>query len=210
MFRFLPALQRIYSLITLLVLITFFNSCALTSLLNSGTANIKYRASEAHIHGVAYEEDERVRSPSFSIRNVQHPKAWGKWNLNFKITPSLHLDNQTYVTGATYVDDSGLTQPYPSLNIKRFITLANMKITTHTPIGAFALSGGFGGTVYKMDNGLWLNTVKTREIRRIDLSWYGFISKRFFVLMGPRYYRAGYETYEFAFRIGYFWGKIQR
>ncbi len=207
MFRSFPAI--VPSLFIILVLGSL-NSCAVTRLLNSGTVNIKYRASEANIHGVAYEEDERVRSPSFSIRNVQHPRAWGKWNTNIRLSPSVHYDNQTYTTGATYIDGDGVTQLRPALNIKRFITLANLKWTTHTPIGAFALSAGFGGTVYRMDNDHEIYTTKTREIRRIDLAWYAFISKRFFVLMGPRYYRAGYETYEFAFRLGYFWGRIER
>tara|TARA_Y100000768_G_scaffold370540_1_gene336443 strand:- start:5405 stop:6019 length:615 start_codon:yes stop_codon:yes gene_type:complete len=203
--------QALLQLIFILLALSCFNSCAITRLLNSGTANIKYRASEAKIHGINYEEDDRVRSPSFSIRNVQHPRAWGKWNFNVRITPSLHIDNQTYTTGATYLSgETGRMETYPSVNVKRFITLANLKFTTHTPIGAFALSGGFGGTVYHMDNGAWIDTTKTREIRRIDFVWYGFLSKRFFVLMGPRYYKAGYETYEFAFRIGYFWGRIER
>ncbi len=199
----------IYTLLPLFTLSTL-NSCAIASLLNSGTVNIKYRASEAKIHNISYEEDERVRSPSFSIRNVQHPKIYGKWNINIKLTPSLHIDNQTYKTGALYYDNSEEAFVlYPNVNIKRFIMLGNLKLTTHTPIGAFALSGGFGGTIYHMNNDKWLRTTKTREIRRIDLTWYAFLSKRFFVLMGPRYYKAGYETYEFAFRIGYFWGSIK-
>jgi hypothetical protein len=197
--------------LSLFFLLFFTSSCAVTSLLNSGTVNIKYRASEATIHGVHYEEDKRVRNPSFSIRNVQHPKAWGRWNMNVKLTPSIHFDNQTYVTGASFYSETDqAVLNYPAVNIRRFILLGNLKLTTHTPIGAFALSGGFGGTVYHMDNDLWINTTKTREIRRIDLTWYGFLSKHFFLLMGPRYYRAGYETFEFAFRIGYFWGKIER
>ena len=172
---------------------------------------MKYRVSRATLNGIKYEEDERLRELSFSIRNVQHPRAWGRWNMNFRITPSLHLDTQTYTTGATFYDPEtdSTTNHYP-IKIKRFITLANFKVTTHTPIGAFALSAGFGGTVYSMENGHALDTVKTREIRRLDLAYYAFLSKRFYVLMGPRYYRAGYETYEFAVRLGIFWGAIKR
>ena len=45
-------------------------------------------------------------------------------------------------------------------------------------------------------------------IRRIDFAYVAFFSKRFFFLMGPRYYREQYETFVFAMRLGYFWGDI--
>ena len=193
----------------LIVLVSLLNSCAILSLLNSGTANVKYTVSEATLNdGVKYEEVERISDPSFSIRNVQHPKTYGKWNVNLKVTPSLHYDDTTYQTGHTrFNKNKGREEELPNINIKRFMTLANLKLTGHTPIGAFALSGGFGGSVYKMDDGQGLNTIKTREMRKIDLAWYAFMSKHFFLLMGPRYYKAGYESYVFAFRIGYYWGK---
>lgn len=88
--------------------------------------------------------------------------------------------------------------------------MANAKIYFHTPVGAFAFTAGFGGTVYKMDDGGALNTIKTREIRRLDFTWTAFMSRRFYVLVGPRYYKAGYESYVFAFRLGYFWGQIKK
>lgn len=178
-------------------------------LLNSGTVSVKYRVSEATLDEVDYEAKERLTNPSFSIRNIQHPKAHGKWSANFKITPSLHYDDTDYQTGKTALNtETGITETLPNINIKRGIAIANAKLTTHTPIGAFALSAGFGGTVYKMTDGKGLDTIKTREVRRIDLVWSAFLSRRVFVLTGPRYYHAGYESYIFAFRIGYFWGKI--
>lgn len=183
-----------------------FSSCAVTSLLNSGTVNIKYRNTEATINDVRYEIDEHVTNPSFSIRNVQHPKAYGDWNFNVRVTPSLHIDENTFQTGATQLNSEGEQVRLPTVRVRRGIMLANLKSTLHTPMGAFALAAGFGGTVYKLDDGQGLNTVKTREVRRVDLAWYGFLTRRLFILMGPRYYKAGYETYEFAFRIGYYWG----
>ena len=198
-------------IVWLVILLPLISSCAVTRLLNSGTVNIKYRAVEATFEDEKYEISEHVTNPSFSIRNVQHPRAWGKWNLNLRLTPSLHYDDNTYQTGATFINtETGLEQTRPNINVRRGIILANLKTTLHTPIGAFALSGGFGGTMYRLDDGQGLNTIKTREIRRIDFAWYAFFTKRFFVLMGPRYYKAGYETYEFAFRIGYFWGRIEK
>lgn len=185
----------------------FFSSCGVFTLLNSGTVSIKYQVSEAEIEGVNYEEVERLTNPSFSIRNVQHPKKHGRWSANFQITPSIHYNDTDFQTGGTFFDDRGMVER-PDLNVKRASMLANAKITTHTPAGAFALSLGFGGTMYKLDNGASLETIRTREIRRIDLAWSAFFTKRFFILAGPRYFKADYETYVFAVRLGYFWGKI--
>lgn len=195
----------------ILFLFTLFllGSCSSLSLLNSGTVSVKYRISEAKFDDVDYEAKERLTNPSFSIRNIQHPKKYGRWNMNFKITPSLHYDDTDYQSGFVSTNpDTGQLERLPIINIKRGITMANAKVTTHTPIGAFALSAGFGGTIYTMTDGAGLDTVKTREIRRIDFVWSAFLSKRIFVLTGPRFLTAGYESYEFAFRIGYFWGKI--
>jgi hypothetical protein len=181
----------------------------MVSLLNSGTLSIKYRVSEATLNEVKYEEKKRLSNLSFSIRNIQHPKKYGRWNANFKITPSLHYDDTEYQTGKTEFNAAtGTHDLLPNINIKRGISMANAKLTAHTPLGAFALSGGFGGTIYRMTDRAGLDTVKTREIRRIDLVWSAFLTKRIFVLAGPRYYKAGYESYVFAFRLGYFWGKI--
>lgn len=195
----------------ILILLTILSSCAVANLLNSGTVNIKFRNAEATFEEERYEIEEHVTNPSFSVRNVQHPRAWGNWNFNLRITPSFHYDDNTYQTGATFLNpETGQEQRRPNINVRRGIALANLKATVHTPIGAFALSGGFGGTVYRLNDGAGLDTYRTREIRRLDLAWYGFFSKRFFVLMGPRYYKTDYETYEFAFRIGYFWGRIEK
>lgn len=195
-----------------LILLPFIlNSCAVTKLLNSGTVNIKYRAVKATFNNELYEISDRVTNPSISVRNVQHPKVWGRWNLNLRITPSIHYDDVTYQTGGTFVNpQNGQTELLPKINVRRGIALGNLKTTLHTPIGAFALAAGFGGTLYRLNDDRGLSTIKTREIRRADLAWYAFLTKHFFVLMGPRYYKTDYETFEFAFRIGYFWGKMER
>lgn len=195
--------------LSLILLVILLNSCAVTRLLNSGTVNMKYRVSEATFYGVKYEEKERLTDPSISIRNVQHPKSHGRWNFNVKITPSIHYDDTTYGTlHKEYNNNTGQVEALPDVNLKRLIGFANLKSTFHTPVGAFAFSAGFGGTVYKLDDGMGLETVKTREMRRLDLAWYAFFSKRFFILMGPRYYNGGHEQYIFALRIGLFWGRI--
>lgn len=196
--------------ILILFSVLLLNSCAVTELLNSGTVNIKYRYSEATFEGVKYEEKERLTDPSVSIRNVQHPSSFGRWNFNVRITPSIHYDDITYGTLAKRRNPlTNEDEAIPDLNLKRAIGFANLKSTLHTPIGAFAISAGFGGTIYKLDDGQGLETIKTREIRRLDLAYYAFFSDRFFVLMGPRYYKAGHETYIFAFRLGFYWGAIE-
>lgn len=167
---------------------------------------MKYTQATAKFNGITYENKERIGNVSVSIRNVQHPRKWGRWNANIRLTPSIHLDRQLYGTLHPHPDMPG--QVMPDVESTRLMGLGNLKITIHTPIGAFAMSGGFGGTVSKIDDGNGLNTTTTREVRKLDLAWYAFFAKRFFILMGPRYYKESYETYQFALRIGVFWGAI--
>jgi hypothetical protein len=194
-----------------LFFLPWLSSCGVASLLNSGTAHIKYTVSRANLEGVTYEEKDRLGNVSFSVRNVQHPKAWGKWNMNFKITPSVSIDKQRFGTLETHFNNTtGRTEQLPDIDVHRFMGFANLKITAHTPIGAFAAAGGFGGTAYRITDGAGLDSIRTREVRKLDFVYIGFFAKRFFLLMGPRYYKAGYESYTFAFRLGYFWGKMTK
>lgn len=187
--------------------IILLNSCAVTKLLNSGTVHAKYTVVKAKFDGVNYENKERLGTVSFSVRNVQHPREFGKWNFNIRLTPSVHFDNITYQTGHPDPVRSG--ESMPDINVKRLIGMGNLKFSTHTPIGAFVLTGGFGGAVSKLDDGRGLNTIKTTEIRRLDLAYVGFFAKRFFFLAGPRYYKEQYESFVFAFRVGIFWGRVK-
>jgi len=196
------------SLIFQILIITCFSSCGALKLLNSGTANIKYRVSEARIEGNNYREVERFSNPSISVRNVQHPRKHGRWNVNFRMTPSFHYNDIDYESGGTIFNEAGNRVSLPNLNVKNLIGMGNAKLTLHTPIGAFALSLGFGGAISKLDNGSSLNTIQTREVRKIDLAWSAFFARRFFILAGPRYYKTDYEIFSFAFRLGFFWGKF--
>ncbi|MBT3583881.1 MAG: hypothetical protein HN509_03160 [Halobacteriovoraceae bacterium] len=182
------------------------SSCSLISLLNSGTAHIKYNVAKANLEGEQYENKSRWGDPSFSIRNVQHPRAWGKWATNIRLTPSIHGTRQTYQTGALKTNGDQL----PDLKFRRGSLLANVKWTNHTPIGAFAISYGYGIGVYKLYNEEDINTIRGRPIQKVDLAYIGFLSKRFFFLMGPRYYKQDFEQYVFAIRLGYFWGNIKK
>lgn len=185
------------------------SGCAVTKLLNSGSVNVKYTVSKAKFEGVLYEEKERLNNVSFSVRNLQHPRAYGKWNFNLKISPSIHLDRTTYQTGQYFTNpDTGNYEQMPNIKVQRLLSFANVKSTAHTPIGAFALSLGIGGNLSQLEKSTGQSTTRTGEARRIDFVFYRFLSKRFFVLLGPRYYKTDYESYVFAFRIGYFWGRI--
>lgn len=195
-----------FSRFYIILILPFFTGCSLLSLLNSGTANLKYTVAETKFNDIKYENKSRIGDVSFSIRNVQHPKIHGRWNINLRPSPSLHADTMTYQTGHTRVNSDGVTETLPNIKVKRLMMLANLKLTTHTPIGAFALSAGFGGGVIKTEDGQGLDTITTREVRRIDLAYYGFFTDRFFLLMGPRYYKEQNESYVFSFRLGYFWG----
>ncbi len=181
--------------------------CSVLSLLNSGTVHVKYTISEATFNGVKYDKKTRLGDPSVSIRNVQHPRSFGNWNLNLKLTPSLHYDDTVYQTNVIRTNTlTGDVDNYPNIKIKRGILMGNTKLTAHTPVGAFSLSLGIGGTIYSMDDGPGSNATKARSIRKVDLAYTAFLSRRLFFLMGPRYYKASYETFVFAFRLGYYWG----
>lgn len=197
-----------FSRIYILLIIPFLPSCAVFRLLNSGTTHVKYTVAKAKFDNITYENKQRLGDVSFSIRNVQHPKKYGKWAMNLRLSPSIHLDKTTYSTLEKYTNENGNYVTRPDIEVRRLMTLANIKATTHTPIGAFALSAGFGGGVIKKDDERGLDTITTREVRRIDFVYYGFFAKRFYFLMGPRYYKEENESYQFAFRLGYFWGKI--
>ncbi len=186
------------------------SSCAPLSIFNSGTVHVKYIKSKAEFYGAKYRERVKFRDPSASIRNVQHPKVFGDWDLNLRITPSIHYDDITYESEASIGINraGGGIDRYPLINIKRGILLGNAKLTAHVPIGAFALSLGFGGSLYKI-NGGDIDSLKTREVRKVDFTYMAFFSERFFLLLGPRYYLSGNETLSFALRLGYFWGDIR-
>lgn len=198
------------SLIGHLFILFSLSSCSVLSLLNSGTAHLKYTVAKAKFNDITYENKNRLGNVSVSVRNVQHPKAWGVWNSNLKITPSLHFDSQTYQTGEKQTLSNGLEENYPDITVKRLMSFANLKWTNHTPIGSFALTAGFGGGIIKTDDGQGLNSVTTREIRRVDFAYTAFFAKRGFFLMGPRYYRGRNESFVFAFRLGLFWGDVKK
>ena len=93
------------------------------------------------------------------------------------------------------------------VKVRRLKTFANLKAYTHTPIGAFVATYGYGRAAFRQTDSDGLDTYRTREIKKIDFSWIGFFSKSYFVMMGPRYYEESYESFVFAFRIGYMFGK---
>lgn len=185
----------------------FFSSC---SVLNSGTANVKFSVAEATFDNIKYKNKNRLSDISASVRNVQHPKPYGEWAINLKISPSIHFDRFTFEQDQIVRDSLGNSITLPEIKIDRFSGMGNLKLTTHTPIGAFALSGGFGGTLFRQRDGLGLNTLRTGEISKVELVWVGFFSERFFVLMGPRYFKESYDSVVFAIRLGYFWGDMTK
>lgn len=191
----------------LLPLLALLQSCAI---FNSGTLHVKYTRSKAKFDGVSYQNKERFRSLSFSIRNVQHPSLYAPWAVSVSLDPSVHLDRQLYGTLATTTDASGRTTQLPDIEIRRLSAFSNLKIVGHTPIGQFALSGGYGLGATRYDDNGALQSLRARSIRKLDLAYIGFFANRFFFMMGPRYYRTYREEYIFALRVGMFWGPIKR
>ena len=176
------------------------------SMFNSGNVHIKYSTSKAKFNGIEYENQKRLGDVSVSVKKIQHPTAYGKWNFNIGLSPSIHFNRQRYSTSQTYVNTDSEVVKYGDIQVKRGLVFANIGATTHTPIGQFVIKAGFGGEIYEKRGEFGYNTVKTREIRKIDFNYIGFFADRFFVLMGPRYLVNSYEHFIFAFRIGFFWG----
>lgn len=178
------------------------------SLINSGNVNIKYTTSNVKFQGIKYENKNNIKDVSISLKNVQHPQRWGKWNFNMRILPSIHYDSTDFTTAQTYADAEGNQVSYPEIQYKRLMTFANLGFNFHTPIGGFILSGGYGIAAYHKTDNAGLDTYRTRDIRKADLAYIGFLSKRIFVYVGPRYLKESYEEFIFAFRLGWYWGKV--
>lgn|GEM_PF-1608356 len=178
------------------------------SLMNSGTANLKYTSDKAKFNDVNYANRERLKDVSFSIKNVQNPHSLPKWNFNIRITPSIHYDRNSYGTLQTYQNEYGEIVTMPDIHISRLMAFSNLQFNTHTPFGSFVLAGGFGGSLYHLTDGAGLDTWRTREVRKADFVYVAFLSRRWFIHIGPRYIKDDNEQYVFAIRIGYFWGKI--
>ncbi len=193
-----------------LALVLILLICSSCSIFNSGTLHLKYSISDAKFDGVKYKNSKRLSDVSFSIRKVQHPKAYGKWNINLKLSPSIHFDKTEFTTSESFINNDGFVEKHPDIMLKRLSGFGNLKLSTHTPVGAFVLTAGFGGSFYKLSSSNGLETLKTREIRKLDLAYVGFLTKRIFILAGPRYYKDSFEQYIFAFRIGYFWSDVKK
>ncbi|MBI2521084.1 MAG: hypothetical protein HYV97_11720 [Bdellovibrio sp.] len=178
------------------------------SLMNSGTANLKYTDTEAKFNGVRYENEEKLKDVSFSVKSIQHPRRYRLWDINFRISPSVHLDNTTFVTNETFTNSEGEQEVYPKLHMTRFMGFGNFKINIHSPVGGFVLAAGFGGSIYKLTDNAGLDTTKTREVRKLDFAYVAFLSRRIFVYIGPRYILDAYEQYIFAVRLGVYWDRI--
>jgi hypothetical protein len=190
-------------ILQLIPFLFLFSSC---SLLNSGTVHVKYSKFKAKIDDVTYENKKEFGDVSMSVRNVQHPKSHGKWAIKLKLSPSIHYEKHTLGTLEYHVKD-GVYQKMPDIKARRLSTFANLKLIFHTPIGSFAATGGYGGALSRFDM-TGGSSHRTTEISKVDFVYYKFLSRRFFLLMGPRYYKEKYEQVTFAFRIGYYWGKI--
>ena len=146
---------------------------------------------------------------SVSVRNIQHPKGFKKWDVNLRFTPSIHFDKTDLFTEERRELSPGVFTDFPDITIERIAAFINLKLTTHTPIGQFVATAGRGIAGFRARDDESLNTKRTRGITKFEIVYVGFLSRRFFVLTGPRYYNDGNEQFVWAFRFGYFWGDIK-
>lgn len=197
-------------LIRLLILISFAVFASSCSLLNSGTATIKYSETRATFNKRDYRNKENLGDLSVSVKNLQHPKAHDKYDLNLRFSPSIHLDKTELVTSEKRLLPSGIYTDYPEITIRRLSVFINLKLTGHTPMGQFVATAGQGLAGFHARDGQGLDTRRTRNITKFELVYVGFFSKRFFFLTGPRYYNDGNHQYVWAARLGLFWGRINK
>ena len=189
-----------------LLLTVLFSSC---SLLNSGTATIKLSETRATFSGRSYRNREMLSDLSLSVRNIQHPNGFKKWDTNLRFSPSIHFDKTELFTEERLQLPSGEFTDFPDITIERASAFINLKLTAHMPIGQFVATAGKGIAGFRARDGESLNTKRTREITKFEVVYVGFLSRRFFILTGPRYYNDGNEQFVWAFRFGYFWGNIK-
>lgn len=192
---------------SIILILPSLQGCAVFRLLNSGTANIKYKTSTAKFNDIEYQNKTKINNFSASIRNVQHPKKYGKWNFNIGLSPSISFTNQVY--GTLHVNpNSPVGAPLPDISLQRLITMANIGMHIHTPAGSFNFKAGYGRTLSDISDGQGLDTVTSKPIRKLDLAYIAFFSKRWFFQTGPRYYKEEFESFAWSIRLGIFWGKI--
>lgn len=176
------------------------------ALFNSGTTHLKYTASDTKFGEVHYENKEKIGDISFSIRNIEHPERYGRWNSTLRLRPSIHLDKENYRPKKNQRDKIENFDELPDIRIRRFLAFGDLRGSLHTPAGAFVLSLGVGGVLSeRRDNGD-LNYLKTQKATKIDLAWIAFITRRLFFMTGPRYYNEEYEQFIWSVRLGLFWG----
>ena len=190
------------NLVIIFPFIFLFSSCGL---LNSGSVNVKYTSFKVEYQDVTYENEKNLSNLSISVRNLEHASKVGKWNFTTKVSPSFHYEQHTIGTLENRVIN-GVTEQYPDLKLKRLAAFANLKFTFHTPFGAFQATAGFGGATQNIV-GDGKDKYSTTEIRKVDFVYYKFLTRRIFILFGPRYYRDQYEQVTVAFRLGWFWGR---
>ena len=180
------------------------------SLLNSGTATIKYSETRATFEGRSYRNKESLGDLSASIKNIQHPTVFGDWDLNLRFSPSIHLDKTELITKERRLLPSGIYTDFPDITIRRLSAFINLKLSGHTPIGQFVATAGRGIAGFHARDGMGLDTRRTRGISKLELVYIAFFAKRFFFLTGPRYYNDGNDQLVWAVRLGIFWGSVKK
>ena len=107
-------------IIPILFSLFFLTSC---SLLNGGTVHVKYTKFQTDVDGITYENKQDLGDVSFSVRNIQHPKQFGRWNLNLRLRPSIHYERHTLGTLSTRINDQGYRELYPDIKMRRCLDL---------------------------------------------------------------------------------------
>lgn len=199
-------MMKVSKVLLIVFVIAFFVSCSQVKKINSGTMQVKHNSSTGSFGGNLYENKRTWRDISASIRKIHHYTQRKDWDLRFKISPSLHLDSMRFQTQATRQLPNGQRATLPELDYTRLAMLGNFKLYTDTPFGQLSYTLGMGPGVYHLTDGEALDTVRLRSVIKMDLAYSFFVTKRIFVLVGPRiYFEEGVEIIQQAFRIGYFW-----
>ncbi|ATH07605.1 hypothetical protein BIY24_06490 [Halobacteriovorax marinus] len=190
----------------ILFIFIFIINCS-CSIFNAGTVHLKYSDIDAGLEGNKYELKKKLGNISASVRQLEHPSFYRRWDYLVKLSPSIHFDRFNFQAGAATISPNSV-RPATELKYRRLSALGNVKVGFFTPIGQFVFTAGFGGGIYSMEDNHDLKTIRTREVRKFDLAYNAFLTERVFLMMGPRYYKTAFEQYTFIFRIGYYWGDV--
>jgi hypothetical protein len=191
-----------------LFLFLLFSSCGLVN-----TANVSLRSAQTAdpVQGRQYQAKNIPSTMAITVKGVEHPNRYKKWDLGWRWRPSIHLEKAKLVTNEQRRNlDSGAWESYPPLRLRNFMTYANLELATYTPIGSFVLSLGHGVKHQQLIDGQTINQRITVNGSKWELAHLLFFRPRWYSHFSYRLLTAHSttDTRSVALKIGYYFEKL--